>query len=91
MVGFCAGAYLGWAFARGDLTDGEHFLRPDRLHLLLSAVVCGVLGIVANIGMVWSIRIAGGKPLRLFSLLLLLLVVLLGAVAVTAYLHDSRG
>lgn len=83
IVGFVAGSYLGWTFARGSLTGMDSFLPATGADRQLSAIICGLLGLAANWGMLWLIARVGDRPLRLLSILLVLVALLFFAVFLT--------
>jgi hypothetical protein len=81
-AGLWAGAYLGWFSARGPLIGQDFFLKPSLGEKVLSAAVCGALGLAANSGMTWLAKHTIGKPIRLGLYLVALLLTLLLAVGI---------
>ncbi len=87
LLGSVSGAYLGWIFARGILTQRGDFLTPSENEQLLSAVVCGALGLAANCVMSWLMDMWGDRPFRVLCFLLFLLLLIFAAVSFLIILH----
>lgn len=83
VTGLLTGSYLGWVFARGSLTGADSFAPATTSDRLLSVLVCGLLGLAANAGMLWMISLRD-RPLVVFSILLSLLAVMFLAVFLIA-------
>lgn len=78
-TGLVAGACLGWVYARGDLRAGG-YLPPTVVDQFVAVIVCGLLGVAANLGCYWLMTVAADRPMRLLAFLLLLVVIMLAAV-----------
>jgi len=81
ILGLVSGTYLGWVSARGALTQQEDFLPPSATDHVLSALVCGGLGMAANCGMSWLLEQTGDRPFRVLYFLLFLLLLMFAAVS----------
>jgi hypothetical protein len=89
VLGLVSGAYLGWISARGAPAELSGFVAPSEGEQLLSAVVCGGLGLAANGGIVWLMGRAGDRPLRVLYLLLCLLLLFLAAVSLLVIRYEA--
>ena len=86
--GFVAGCYLGWVFARGPIR-GDAFLPPMGADQAMGALICGILGIAANAGTIWTMQRFSERPLKLLSVLLFLLLIMLAAVTAVTLLTQT--
>lgn len=89
LTGFITGSHLGWYLARGALRGSDSFLAPSTEEKVVALVVCGLLGTLANGGLLWLMRRSGSRPLELLGTLLALLGVLLVAVYVVSSIQRS--
>jgi|SRR5690606_6312296 len=82
VLGLATGVYLGWNFARGNIAISDTFVEPTLAQKQLSALVCGTLGMLANWGILWLVSHYGTRPVRLMSMLLILVLIMFAAVLI---------
>ena len=88
VLGVVSGLYLGWIFARATMTQQERFLPPSETDRVLSALLCGGLGLAANWGTSWLMEKKGDRPPQVLYYLLCLLLLMLAAVALVIVSHE---